>query len=118
MDEDAEQFWRLLLETALERGRKVVDAGKRQFVGEGAVAGDVNTVAHVFHFDVMGVEYFRKLSSDRSQPVFELRITLNARSCFNGRRFAFDVGEDGCNFGILPSDLGLHVGYAIMRLLQ
>src|SRR5436853_1827432 len=110
MDEDAEQFWCLLLETALERGGKIVDAGKRQLVGEGAMAGDVNTVAHVFHFNVMGVEYFRKLSSDRSQPIFQLRITLNARSCFYSGGFAFDVSEDGCNFRVLPSDLGLHVG--------
>ena len=95
-----------------------MDAGKRQFVGESAMAGNVHAVAHLFHLNVMSVEYFRKFSSDRFQSVFQLRITLNARSWFNCGRFAFDVGEDRCNFGILPSDLGLHVGYAIMRLLQ
>src|SRR5437868_1436941 len=67
VDENAEQFRSLLFKTDFERCGKIVHTGKRQFVSESAMAGDVHPVTNMFHFDVMDVQIVP--SSNRAYPI-------------------------------------------------
>ena len=58
MDQDAEQFWRVVLETDLERRLHVVHARKRHIVGQGAVAGNIEPGTNSFKLEFVDVRDF------------------------------------------------------------
>src|SRR5215467_5851451 len=61
VNENAEQLRRFLLEAAFERGRYIVDTRQWQFIRKCAVAGNIHTIAYVFHTDVVRIENLGEL---------------------------------------------------------
>src|SRR5258708_40079259 len=65
MNQDSEKFGRGLLESDLEFGLDVVDAGERESVRQCAMAGNVEPSANLLYLDVVHVDDFRELSCYR-----------------------------------------------------
>src|SRR5579859_4105467 len=118
MDQNLEQFRGFLFEADFERRRDVMDAGERQIVGHGAVAGHIDFVAHAFDLHVMQVEDFRKFTHYGPQLLLQHRVALHAAAGLDGGRLAFNVGEYGGDFRNLTAHLGLNLRDLIVGLLE
>src|SRR3984885_7228959 len=82
VDEDAEQLGSLLLEASLQFGRDFVHAGERQFVRQGAVAGNIQVPAHPLDAHFVHIEHFRERLRDGFQALLERGIASDLVAAF------------------------------------
>src|SRR5690242_3541071 len=66
----------------------------------------------------MQIKYFPEIPDNPLEPSFEVAIFPNLVPRLNGRRLAFDVGEDGGDFRHFATNFRFQGGYAVMRLQQ
>src|SRR5271169_4274723 len=98
VNQDAEQFGSVLLETDLQLGLNVVHPRERKIVRQRAMTGDVHAAADALDDELVNVEDFRKLRGSGFQAMLEFGVADHFFRLFNGGRFALDVGEDVGDF--------------------
>jgi len=119
VDEEAGDFGGVEFEGAFERGDDGVDVGHWEVVGQGAVAVDLNSVAAVIVVvdafvagdagdeDLVDVEDLGEGRGYAAEADFELAVAFERGGTLDGGGLAFDVGEDGGDFGDFAADFGL-----------
>jgi hypothetical protein len=114
MNQHAKKFGGGLFEADFEVGLDVVDAGEREIVGEGAVAGDVEASADFFDLDVVHVENFGEFGCEGFELAFEVGVADKFVTGFDGGGFAFDVREDVVDFWDITAHVRFELGDAIV----
>ena len=117
MNQHAEQFRGVLLETNFEFGLDVVHAGQRKIVRQRAMARNVDAAADALDHEIVHVENFGKLRGDGFQPMLEFGVADDFFGLFDGRGLALDVGEDVGNFRHVAAHVGFEFGDLIVGVL-
>lgn len=96
-----------------------MDAGHGQFVGQGAVAVNLDAVVVTGDLDVVDVRDFRKGGGDLAESGAQsdgLPVLLEGGRTFYGGGLGFDVGEDRGDVRDLAADLGFEARDDVMSL--
>ena len=118
MDQDAEEFRGDLFEADFEFGLDVVDAGQREIIGQGAMAGDVEAAANFFYLDVVHVDDFWELVDQNFKLALEAGVADQFITGFDGGRLAFDVSEDVVDLGDVVAHIGFEIGDTVVSAFQ
>src|SRR5580700_8080445 len=118
MNQHPEQLGRGLLEVGFEFGLDVVDAGERQIVGHGAVAGDVEAAANFLDLNVVHIDDLGKLCGYELELPLETGVADQFVAGFDGGGLAFDVRQDVGDLRDVVAHIGFEFGDQIVGGLQ
>ena len=118
MNQNPEKFGRGLLEVDFEFGLDVVNAGERQIIGHGAVAGNVEPAADLLDLDVVHVDNLGKPRSEGFQAAFEGGIAHRFVASLDGGGFTFDMGEDVTDLAHVAAHVGFELGDLIVSAFE
>jgi len=82
------------------------------------VAGEIEAIPDATDFYVVHVDDFRKAGGDGLEFLFQCGVGDFFLTRLDGRGLAFDVGEDGDDFGNFSANLRFELGYAVMSFLS
>src|SRR5579864_353132 len=118
MNQDTEEFRRILFEADFEFSLNVVHTGERQIVRQCAVTGNEKMPTNALQNKFVYIENFGELRGHGSQSALEFGIADQSLRRLDGRGLALDVRQDVGDFGNVAPHCRFQLGDLIVGLLH